>query len=544
MIKYNNQLIWPFQVIFFFILFFLVIGCSSQPEPSPIAVEVPTQTSTLLPSPNPQSTATNIPNTPLVPSTVSTATLIPRVTDTLQPSATNTPLPTNTSTVTVIPTATPTLVPAWHEVDEGDTLFEIAMEHDTSVEVILQMNGIEEDSRLRVGRVLAVPSDITISLPECHLIEDSEVINTSTYVTWDTDAFLKQQGGYLASYEESGRTAGEIIERVADRYHVGPRALLAMIELKSGWVTKKNPSEASPFGMKSAGTADLSWWLSWAAQKMMQSYYGQLEGRRDWVAMGSGAQARLYPGTNAGSAAIVSVLAAVSVDPDELSSLLDNKAFEKTYDRLFGQIEGAGPVVPADGKQPYLELPWYEGEQWVFTGGPHGGYGDHVTGWAALDFAPPIPRGCWPSEFPVLAVAPGLVVDSSEGQVWVELDKDNDFRTGWAIYYLHLATEGRIEAGVEVEVGDIIGYPSCEGGIANASHLHIARMYEGQWMPANGPVPFQLGNWNAEALVGSSYDGRMINITGRVLEARPARIDGFNVFPRNGYDRIKRTSGR
>lgn len=344
MIKHNNQLIWPFQVIFFSIFLFLVIACSSQPEPTPIAMEVPTQRSTLLPSPNPQTTATNVPLPP------STATLIP--TNTPQPSATNSPQPTNTSTATVIPTGTPTLVPAWHDIGEGDTLFEISMKHDTSVEFIIQMNGIEEDSRLRVGRVLAVPSDITISLPECHLIEDSEVINTSTYVTWDTDAFLKQQGGYLASYEASGRTAGEMIERVADRYHVGPRALLAMIELKSGWVTKKNPSVSNPFGMKGAGTADLSWWLSWAAPKMMQSYYGQLEGRRDWVVMGSGAQARLYPGTNAGSAAIVSVLAAVSVDPDELSSLLDSKAFEQTYERLFGQIEGAGPVIPADGKQP------------------------------------------------------------------------------------------------------------------------------------------------------------------------------------------------
>ena len=469
----------------------------------------------------------------------------PRASNTSLPTATSTPQPTNTatSTPTATPTPTPTFVPAWYEIKEGNTLFEVALKHDTSVDEILQMNNIEEDTRLRIGRVLAIPSDITIHLPECHLIEDSEVTYGSSYVEWDTSEFIKQQKGYLAEYEAYGRDAGQIIDQVAAKYHVGPRALLATIEMMSGWVTKRNPSVGSPFGMKGAGTADLQWWTSWAAEKMMQSYYGQLEGRRDWVILGSGAQARLYPGTSPGTAAIANVLAAVVTDPDELSQLLEGGGFEDAYQRLFGKMRG-GPVLPADGQQPYFALPWKANEQWIFTGGPHGGFGDDLTGWAALDFAPPIPRGCWPSEFPVRAVAPGLVIESREGEVWIDLDGDGDIRTGWSVYHLHLATEGRIETGERVEVGDVVGFPSCEGGIADASHLHIARMYEGQWMPANGPVPFQLGNWTAEALIGSSYDGRLLNITGRVLEARPYQVKGFNVFTEDWNDRVKQTSGR
>ena len=517
---YNDPQVWLYKAIFLLIIFSVVVGCSS-PQPTAISMEV-------------------LPTPALSPIPSGTITLWPT------PLPTDTPLPTATSTPeppTPTPTATSTFVPAWHEIKDGDTLFHMALKYDTSVDEILQMNNLEEDSRLRIGRVLAMPSDITINLPECHLIEDSEVVNGSTYVDWDTSAFIEKQGGYLAEYEAYGRSAGQIIDQVAAKYHVGPRALLATIEMMSGWVTKKNPSVPTPFGMKGAGTADLQWWTSWAAKKMMQSYYGQLEGRRDWVVLGSGVQARLYPGTNPGSAAIVNVLAAVVTDPDKLSTLLAEKRFQKSYERLFGEIE-AGPVLPADGQQPYFALPWTPGQEWVFTGGPHGGFGDNITGWAALDFAPPIPRGCWPSEFPALAVAPGLVIESRKGEVWIDLDEDGDIRTGWSVYYLHLATEGRIETGERVEVGDVIGFPSCEGGIADASHLHIARMYEGQWMPANGPIPFQLGNWSAKALIGSSYDGRLVNITGRVLEARPYRAEGFNVFPTNLYDQVKRTSGQ
>jgi hypothetical protein len=35
-----------------------------------------------------------------------------------------------------------------------------------------------------------------------------------------------------------------------------------------------------------------------------------------------------------------------------------------------------------------------------------------------------------------------------------------------------------------VKTGDRIGHPSCEGGAANATHVHIARRYNGEWIPA------------------------------------------------------------
>ena len=40
-----------------------------------------------------------------------------------------------------------------------------------------------------------------------------------------------------------------------------------------------------------------------------------------------------------------------------------------------------------------------------------------------------------------------------------------------------------------------MGHPSCEGGIANAAHLHLTRKYNGEWILADGPIAFDVGGW-------------------------------------------------
>ena len=75
--------------------------------------------------------------------------------------------------------------------------------------------------------------------------------------------------------------------------------------------------------------------------------------------------------------------------------------------------------------------------------------------------------------------------------------------------YLHIADEGRVEVGTLVEQGDLIGHPSCVGGIATGTHIHIARKYNGEWILADGPLPFTLSGWVAVA--GSQpYQGALV----------------------------------
>jgi len=90
-----------------------------------------------------------------------------------------------------------------------------------------------------------------------------------------------------------------------------------------------------------------------------------------------------------------------------------------------------------------------------------------------------------------------LVVRSDRGVVMLDLDGDGNEETGWSLLHLHIATEGRIPLGTWVEKDDRLGQPSCEGGVSTGTHLHFARKYNGEWILADGPLPFNLDGWIA-----------------------------------------------
>ena len=77
------------------------------------------------------------------------------------------------------------------------------------------------------------------------------------------------------------------------------------------------------------------------------------------------------------------------------------------------------------------------------------------------------------------------------------------------LLYLHIYAESRVEPGAYLQRGQRIGHPSCEGGFSDATHLHFARRYNGEWIPAgSGLVPMVLSGWTAHEDV-MPYDGTL-----------------------------------
>jgi hypothetical protein len=109
----------------------------------------------------------------------------------------------------------------------------------------------------------------------------------------------------------------------------------------------------------------------------------------------------------------------------------------------------------------------------------------------------------------VTAVADGQVVRSDMGAVVIDLDGDGYAGTGWAVLHMHLATRDRIPVGTIVQAGDRLGHPSCEGGFSNALHVHLARLFNGRWVAADGQAPFVLSGWVSQGF-GSEYDGALV----------------------------------
>ena len=177
-----------------------------------------------------------------------------------------------------------------------------------------------------------------------------------------------------------------------------------------------------------------------------------------------------------------------------------------------------------------MQLPIEPGTVWSYTGGPHGGW-DSGSAWAALDFAPPGEGGgCAPDIAWVVAAADGPIVRAGEGAVVQDLDNDGYEQTGWTLLYMHIDTFERVQTGTYVYAGQPIGHPSCEGGVSNATHLHMARRYNGEWIPADGNIPFVLDGWLSSGN-GIEYDG-FLTRGGTQIEAWEGVHEGLNQISR------------
>jgi len=122
----------------------------------------------------------------------------------------------------------------------------------------------------------------------------------------------------------------------------------------------------------------------------------------------------------------------------------------------------------------------------------------------------------------VTAMADGIILRTGNGAVIQDLDGDQQEQTGWLLFYMHVESRDRIQPGAIVHAGDHIGHPSCEGGVSNGTHVHIARRYNGEWIPADGTLPFILDGWVSSG-DGIVYDGRLQK-SGQIVKAWEGRI--------------------
>ncbi len=415
-------------------------------------------------------------------------------------------------------------------VKAGDTLGRIAQAHQTNVDHMLKLNpGIDKDN-LSVGQQLTVPGSPGVLGPDQKLIPDSELVYSPGAKDFDVYAFVMQgyPESFLASYTETleGVTWSgvDVVNYVAKQFSINPRLLLALLEHNAGWLTQ-TPAEIDrlyPLGEGAPSYEGLYKQLSWAANQLNAGYYGWRHHNLRAITFGDGTRVALAPTLNAGTAALQWMLSqnqVYSIWQDQVSR--GETALFSTYTGLFGDPfkRAKEPLIAPDLKQPALSLPWDQTETWYLTGGPHGGWGSG-SAWASLDFVPPGESvGCYDSEHWVRASAPGVIARSANGIVVLDLDGDGFEGTGWTVMYGHIATRDRIAVGTHVNAGDPLGHPSCEGGFSTGTHVHIARRYNGEWIPADCPgclseIPapaFVMGNWRAESAGTGEYDGYLIN---------------------------------
>ncbi len=436
-------------------------------------------------------------------------------------------------------------------VQPGDTLSGIAAASGVSLETLLTFNNIIDPNVLIVGQEILLPSPPDKETPIFKIIPDSRMVRGPGSRNFDIAQFINQQPGYIRiandTVDDSVLSASQIVERVSLEFSVDARLLLALLEYKSGWLTGIDiPENLKTYPMQGAPSSDgfdrsgLYRQLAWAANQLNYGYYGWKDNGLTVLEFEDKTRVLYAAGLNGGTVALQYFL---SLNNNYLTwtHQVTADGFYRLYSAYFGDPFSGSPdmLIPANLTQPVMEFPFLSGQTWFFTGGPHGGWGTG-SAWAAIDFAPPDDRPdgsapCYISEFWATAVAPGVIARSGGGTVILDLDGDGDESTGWSVLYLHMATDGRVGVGTQVNTGDLIGHPSCEGGVSNATHMHIARRYNGEWIPVSCDAcapgyetpPFTLSGWAAYGLPHQEYQGYMTK-NGQERRAEQGRLTPEN----------------
>lgn len=400
----------------------------------------------------------------------------------------------------------------------GDTLGSVAAHFNTSEGEIREANPQlpAEMTTFPSGFPLQVPSYyVPLTGSPFKILPDSEAVNGPTAVGFDIRSEILKHPGFLSEIESFAyrkqRDAWDVVDIIALNYSINPRLLLALMEYQTNALSVPFPpgnEMTYPMGVEDVSYRGLFWQLIWAAERLSDGYYGWRTGSLTSLELTDGLTIPVDPWQNAGTVAVHNFFAGL-YGKEDFDHAVNTGGFYQTYVELWGDpftLEMAH--IPGNLEQPELVLPFVEGHVWDFTGGPHPAWGTSLP-LGALDFAPPSEEsGCVVSFDWFTAPANGRITRSAEATVVLDLDSDGDERTGWVMFFYHVGTDGRIDEGIDVHQGDLLGHPSCEGGRATGTHVHLARKFNGEWIPAGGVIPFDLGGW-ISAYGDDVYEGTL-----------------------------------
>lgn len=332
------------------------------------------------------------------------------------------------------------------------------------------------------------------------IIPDGLFVNGPAQADFDINAYVNAQPGWLKGYREQiadgPRSGAELAQIVSTNFSISPRLLLALLEYYSGALSNPEQPDDTAYILNyyDPNYRGVYLQLIYAANTLNNGYYAWRRGALLEFETPDGRLYRPDPWQNAATVAIQYTFSRLHSSP-LFDQMIGPGGLAETYALLFGAPwENDISHLPGSLQQPALRLPFENGKPWNYTAGPHTGWGKGEP-YAAIDFAPTGVSECNATSEWVTAMAGGIVARSQPGQIMLDLDGDGDERTGWVLFYLHLAAENRPQAGTTLQAGDRLGHASCEGGESTGTHVHIARKYNGEWILADSPLPFDMDGW-------------------------------------------------
>ncbi len=454
--------------------------------------------------------------------------------------------------VTPAGTALPTFetAPILYYAQSGDMLSAVARRFGVEESEIVSDADLTRSKLIDTGTLLIIPDRLTEELtPNIEIMPDKELIFSFTAADFNVEEYVQRSGGYLSTFRDYLGSTGWIdgdkaIKRLAVDNSINPRLLLGLLEFEGRWVRGQPVDElhtSYPMGFDDYRFKGMSIQMVWAINTMAIAYYGWRAGTLTHLVFPDGTTLRIDPRLNAGTVALQYLFSRNHSRLQWEQIINPESGFPAMYIEMFGdpwsRADAIPPIFPSGLSQPPLVLPFEPGIEWSNTGGPHNAWGQinpaiydatHSV-YAAIDFAPSTDHGgCELTPTWVTAASPGLVVRSDNGAVMVDLDADGYEQTGWNLLYMHISKKDRVPVGTWLEVNDRIGHASCEGGVSTGTHLHFARKYNGEWVTADGPIPFVMDGWRVVA-GEKAYEGKLVR-GDQVVTADPVGQKWSNII--------------
>lgn len=431
---------------------------------------------------------------------------------------TETALPTNTAVyvpATAAPTATERVFdvnqpPLLYTAQAGDTLLALSRRFNVLPEEIVSPEEISQTGLIPIGQLLMIPIRLASTTSNTKILPDTEIVYSASMLEFNTAIFIDSFSGYFSKnklYMGAEKGSWEVSD-VLDYYgllnSINPRLLLTLFDYQNDLLLGEPKNEDYldyPLQMRDVRYKGFFLQLMWAIDTLSEGYYGWRTGDLTTLTFTDGKTVRIAPELNAGSVAVMYFFSQVNDFAGWSQAMDPTHGFSARYNAIFGdpwfRAQQIGPIYPEHVGISVMSLPFETGRTWTYTGGPHGAWRAKGAV-AALDFAAPAESGsCAPALDWAVSVEDGVLVRKDTGLYVIDLDGDGHEETGWVIVYLHLTDDSNIKVGDWVYKGDRLGHPSCEGGSSTGSHVHIARKYNGEWVAADGPLPFTLNGWIA-----------------------------------------------
>jgi len=365
------------------------------------------------------------------------------------------------------------------------------------------------------------------------LISDGQFVWGPNVGDFDIGAFLADRGSPLAEYAAD-------IELWAGYSSVNPKVLIAVLELRNGWVSGisysisedeiRSTIEDTAMGLASTFYEHLH---TWGARRPA---FTPITSFGPTVLLQDGSAASLDPSQSSGTVALVAAMAA-DIAPAGLETKFAGGArdFRTIFGAFFPEsalLDTSNEVVTQNTPPDTLfQLPFPLGAEWVASGPHSWNGGSSLPPFSSIDFFTGGGVCLAPPNQYAVAAAYGSVTRPSGYSCWLEIDHGG----GWVTSYYHLQNlYSGAPLGRNAKVGTI-GCETCAGGFSTGPHVHFALKYNGAYVSLEG---VKLSGWTVH--VGSvPYNSGSYERDGVVLPAYSRILNDYQTYYSNGQTSLR-----